>query len=163
MNHNTNVNGVQVNNRMRVTDRTDTSGTRRVRFLTARRRLWLAGLGALAVLALLAVVSLRDGSGHSPHPGVPQALAAGAAPDPTTRARLDARRRIPGDPLALGPVAAPRLAFVPVNSPNKVLDRVFGGTHACTSSNDAIVCQLRCRASVAASSLRRRGGGLTAL
>jgi protein-disulfide isomerase len=92
---------------MQVTDRTDTSDTRRVRFLSARRRLWLAGLGALAVLALLAVVSLRDGSGHSPHPGVPQTLAAGAAPDPTTQARLDARRRIPGDPLALGPVTAP--------------------------------------------------------
>lgn len=107
MNHNTKVNGVQVNNRMQVTDRTDTSDTRRVRFLSARRRLWLAGLGALAVLALLAVVSLRDGSGHSPHPGVPQTLAAGAAPDPTTQARLDARRRIPGDPLALGPVTAP--------------------------------------------------------
>jgi protein-disulfide isomerase len=92
---------------MQVTDRTDASDSRRVRFLSARRRLWLAGLGALAVLALLAVVSLRDGSGHSPHPGVPQALAARAAPDPTTQARLDARRRIPGDPLALGPVAAP--------------------------------------------------------
>jgi protein-disulfide isomerase len=107
VNHNTKVNGVQVNNRMQVTDRTDTSGTRRVRFLTARRRLWLAGLGALAVLALLAVVSLRDGSGYSPHPGVPQTLAAGAGSNPTTQARLDARRRIAGDPLALGPVAAP--------------------------------------------------------
>jgi protein-disulfide isomerase len=93
---------------MQVNDHTDTSGTDKVRFLTARRRLWLAGLGAMAVLALLAVVSLRDGSGHSSPPGVTQTVdAAAGGPDPTTQARLDARRRIPGDPLALGPVAAP--------------------------------------------------------
>ena len=97
-----------MNNTTRVKDHSDTSDTQRVRFLTARRRLWLGGLGALAVLALLAVVSLRDGSGHSQHPGVPQTLdGAATGPDPTTQARLDARRRIPGDPLALGPVAAP--------------------------------------------------------
>ena len=97
-----------MNDTARVKNHCDTSDTQRVRFLTAQRRLWLAGLGALAVLALLAVVSLRDGSGHSPHPGVPQTLAGAATgSDPTTQARLDARRRIPGDPLALGPVAAP--------------------------------------------------------
>jgi len=56
----------------------------------------------MAVLAVLAVVSLRDGSGHSPPPGVTQTVdGAAGGPDPTTQARLDARRRIPGDPLAL--------------------------------------------------------------
>jgi protein-disulfide isomerase len=75
--------------------------------MSARGRLWFGALAAIAVLGLLAVVSLRGGSHQAAHPGTPGASAAVAAADPTTQARLDVQRRTPGDPLALGQVAAP--------------------------------------------------------
>ncbi|MGC1734927.1 MAG: thioredoxin domain-containing protein [Pseudonocardiaceae bacterium] len=64
-----------------------------------RRRVWLGGLIALVVLAVLGAVSL--GATSSSQSG------ATAGADPGTQARLAAARRIPGDPLALGPVDAP--------------------------------------------------------
>lgn len=76
--------------------------------LTGRRRVWLAGLAAMAVLGLLAAVSLASG-----HPGVNSVRAgspgSGAGVDPLMQARLAAMRRMSGDPLALGPVNAPVL------------------------------------------------------
>jgi protein-disulfide isomerase len=71
---------------------------------TARRRTWLAGSGALAVLALLAVVSLHDGA-RLGAPAVGAATADAAAD--AVAARSGTARRIPGDPLALGMLTAP--------------------------------------------------------
>ena len=81
---------------------------------SSRRRVLLGGALALVVLAVLAVVSLTGG-GSTPSPAAAQAgptpagatLTAADATDPTSRARLAAARRIPGDPLALGRVDAP--------------------------------------------------------
>lgn len=73
--------------------------------LTPRRRLWLGALVVLAALGLLGVVSLRDTSGRVSQP--PSALGAVTPADPVSTARVDAQRRIVGDPLALGPVDAP--------------------------------------------------------
>src|ERR1700751_1566605 len=75
----------------------------------ARRRTWLAGSSALAVLALLAVVSLHSGSQQAPP-------AAGAAPADAAAgsiaaAGVGAGRRAPcdPDPLGLGVLPAPVL------------------------------------------------------
>jgi len=65
-----------------------------------RRRVWLGGLIALVVLAVLGAVSLSATSSTGSGSG-------GAGADPGTQARLAAARRIPGDPLALGRPDAP--------------------------------------------------------
>lgn len=75
-----------------------------------RVRVWLGGVIALVVLGLLAVVSLRSGAGSPAEtrpPVIPGIVATSTPSDPVTAARLAAIRRIPGDPLALGPVTAP--------------------------------------------------------
>lgn len=59
----------------------------------------------MAVLGLLAVVSLRSAPEQSVRPAQPGT--SDAVADPTTQARLAVMRRSPDDPLALGPVTAP--------------------------------------------------------
>jgi protein-disulfide isomerase len=60
----------------------------------------------MAVLGLLAVVSLRDSDTPIAQPGTPGTSRVAAA-DPTRQARLAVQRRTPGDPLAIGQLTAP--------------------------------------------------------
>lgn len=61
----------------------------------------------MVVLGVLAVVSLDQRSNVEALPAITNAPGSVEAPDPLTRARLDAARRIPDDPLALGSLTAP--------------------------------------------------------
>lgn len=76
-------------------------------FLTPRRRVWLGGCVAMVVLGVLGVVSVTDRPDLSARPPITGTPGSGGTPDPLTAARLSAVRRIPGDPLAMGPVSAP--------------------------------------------------------
>lgn len=78
------------------------------RHTNSQRRIWLGALTTLAVLGLLAAVSVRGRNNRAEHPTSAGITTAMAANGPTTpAARLAVQRRIQGDPLALGQVAAP--------------------------------------------------------
>lgn len=77
-----------------------------------RRRVWLAGLLAVTVLAVLAAVSVTSGTTSAPTAGrgappVGSSATGSGLTDPIGQARLGTVRRVPGDPLALGSVTAP--------------------------------------------------------
>ncbi len=82
-------------------------GVAKLWLTSPRRRVWFAGSAAMVVIGVLAVVSLHEPSNPSAPSAITDAPGSVEAPDPLTRARLAAVRRIPDDPLALGSLTAP--------------------------------------------------------
>jgi protein-disulfide isomerase len=73
-----------------------------------RRQVWFGVAAALLVIVVLAVVSLTSGHGSGGGAnGAPGPSAAASGPAAQQAARDHMARRVPGDPMALGPVDAP--------------------------------------------------------
>ena len=75
--------------------------------MSPRRRVWFAGVVAMVVIGVLAVVSGTERPVSSAPPATGNTPGSVETRDPLTRARLDAVRRIPDDPLARGSLTAP--------------------------------------------------------